>query len=149
MTESAPGPDFTGEIAAAMAVPGLAGVPNLPGVNVAAAHYEYRVSPEGDVTPTSGATLDQVLSAGDAPGEGPGSAAEAQDAAVEAAPNPVDVSTMGGGTNQWWVSPEDAADTQRVADAVNAATPAPGADIGGAPDGYQPFPPGPDGMVAQ
>jgi hypothetical protein len=140
MTESAPGPDYTGEIRAAMAVPGLAGVPNLPGVNVASSHFEYRVSPEGDVTPTSGSTLDQVTGAADAPDEGPGAP---PDAAVESPPNPVDVSTMGGGTNQWWVSPEDAAATQTSADTVNAA-----GDVGGVP-GWQPFPPGPDGMVAQ
>lgn len=143
MTESAPGPDFTAEIAAAMAVPGLAGVPNLPGVNVAASHYEYRVSPEGDVTATSGATLDQVLGAADAVDEGPGAP---PDAAVESTPNPADVSTMGGGQNQWWVSPEDAAESQAVADQINATTPPAG---GAVPDGYQPFPPGPDGMVAQ
>jgi hypothetical protein len=145
MTESAPGPDFTGEIAAAMAMPGLAGVPNLPGVNVAAAHYEYRVSPEGDVTPTSGATLDQVLSAADAPGEGPGSTAEAQDAAAEVVPNPVDVSTMGGAQNQWWTPRDDAADTQAMADSINNGG---GGMLPGA-TGWQPFPPGPDGMVAQ
>lgn len=136
---SAPGPDFTGEIAAAMAAPGLAGVPNLQGANVPAGYVEYRVSPPGDATPTSGATLDEVIGAPDAVDEAPGAA---PDAAVESAPNPVDVSTLGGNPDQWWVSPEDAATDQAMADAVDSGAPAPSTP-------YQPFPPGPDGMVAQ
>lgn len=146
MTEqSGPGPDFTGEIAAAMASPGLAGVPNLPGVNVAAAHYEYRVSPEGDVTPTSGASLAGVVSAPSTAPPGPSPA----DASLGTVVSPVDVSTLGGAENQWWVSPADAVETQATADAINASTPGAGEDVGGTPGGWQPFPPGPEGMVSQ
>lgn len=138
MTESAPGPDFTGEITAAMANPGLAGVPNLPGVNVTSSHWEYRVSPEGDATPTSGATLDEVIGAPVNPPPAPGPESGSLGVTV----NPVDVSTMGGAEDQWWISPEDAVETQAFADAMQAGELAPDTP-------YQPFPPGPDGMVAQ
>lgn len=134
---SEPGPDFSGTIAAAMAAPGLA----------VDTHPEYRVAPPGDPSPTSGATLRDVT---EAPDTMAGQAESAIDAAGDPAPNPVDVSAMGGAINQWWVSPEDAAATQAAADQVNAATggaAVPGSD--GLDLGWQPFPPGPDGMVPQ
>jgi hypothetical protein len=128
---SEPGPDFTGVIAGQMQM-------NFAGDNTAS-HPEYRVAPEGDSSPTSGASLDEVIHAPLVEPPGPAPA----DAVQETVVDPVDVSAMGGGVNQWWTSPEDALSTQAMADAMNAGTDLP------APAPYQPFPPGSDGMVVQ
>ncbi len=128
--------EFEAEIAAAMANPGLYGVPNMQGTNAVSSHREYRVAPAGDESPTSGSALGEVLAAADGP-ERPNAPASA---ALPTAPNPIDVSTMGGSPRQWWVRPEDAASMQESADYVNGDGPPP------AGDGWQPFPPGPEGM---
>lgn len=135
---SEPGPDYTGAIAAAMTAAQDAAAP---------LHPEYRVTSEGDSTPTSGASLEQVLGAADAIDEAAGAP---PDAAVEVAADPVDVSAMGGAVNQWWIRPEDAIAEQAMADSINAQTggaAVPGSD--GVDTGYHPFPPGPAGMSPQ
>lgn len=135
---SEPGPDFTQAVGDALGA----------ALGTVAAHREYRVAPGGDVTATSGASLDDVLDA-------PNTAAGVPEAAGEEAsdppdPSPVDVSAMGGAVNQWWVDPEDAAETQAMADTINASAggaAVPGSD--GLDTGWQPFPPGPPGMTVQ
>jgi hypothetical protein len=95
---SQPGPDWTEAIGAAMTA-NDPGVPGMPANTSIAGAPEYRVAPEGDSTPTSGNTLQEVTSAADAPDEGPGAP---PDAAIEVQASPVDVTTLGGGPNQWW-----------------------------------------------
>lgn len=132
------GPDYTQAVGDALTV----------ALGTVEGHREYRVSPEGDATPTSGASLDDVLDAPDTMAGVPEAAAE--EAFDPPDPSPVDVSAMGGAVNQWWVSDDDARETQASADAVNAAeagAAVPGSD---GPDlGWQPFPAGPPGMVVQ
>lgn len=135
---SEPGVDYTGAIAAAMQM--------AFADDNTASHPEYRVSPPGDTTPTSGSTLAEVTGAADVVDEGPGSP---PDAAVEPAVNPVDVGTMGGAVNQWWTSPEDAISTQAMADSINSGGGGVLPDTAPGMAGWQPFPPGSDGQVVQ
>jgi hypothetical protein len=134
---SEPSVDFTGAIAAAMQMA-------FAGDNTAS-HPEYRVAPQGDPSPTSGATLDDVMGAASVDPPGPAPA----DGSLGVLVDPADVSTMGGSPNQWWTTPEDNVQTQAMADAINTGG-VPGDSTPGFDSAvWQPFPPGPEGMVTQ